>query len=480
MLQRVFAGGAVMALGFSVQAFGAELAGAVSSERAPRERVYYDGVDEHGNLVGGVVEMPMVEAAVRRMQDAGRVGRGAAADNRVDIVIVGDGYTAGEMATFHSDAAFTRDAFLSYEPFKSYELYFNFHEVEVVSSESGVDNDPTQGILKNTALDMRFWCSGTERLLCVNVTKAYSFAGMAPAVDQVLAIANSSKYGGAGYTGSDLATSAGHNSLAPEIAVHELGHSLGNLADEYDYGGPATYTGGETGAPDSSIYEAVTMAALNTKWTNWLGYTGDVRFDNPVNTYEGAEYSQFGVYRPSPNSMMRSLNRKFNAPSAESLIVEVYKQVSPIDGHSSNAAPVGSDESVSVTPMTPLDHDLDIEWTLDGAPIAAASGQTTLDLSTLGITSSSVVRATVTDNTDMVRDESLRAAWMTDSVEWAVTAVGCGAADLDGDGGLDLDDINLFAQAFVAQETAADLDGSGTFNLDDINLFADAFVAGCP
>jgi len=52
--------------------------------------------------------------------------------------------------------------------------------------------------------------------------------------------------------------------------------------------------------------------------------------------------------------------------------------------------------------------------------------------------------------------------------------------DLDASGTLNLDDINLFAQAFVAMDSAADVDNNGSYNLDDINIFAQCFVGGCP
>lgn len=53
-------------------------------------------------------------------------------------------------------------------------------------------------------------------------------------------------------------------------------------------------------------------------------------------------------------------------------------------------------------------------------------------------------------------------------------------ADIDGNGSLNLDDVNLFAAAFVGGDLAADIDGNGVLNLDDVNLFAASFVAGCP
>ncbi|MEZ6317749.1 MAG: cytochrome c peroxidase [Phycisphaerales bacterium] len=60
-----------------------------------------------------------------------------------------------------------------------------------------------------------------------------------------------------------------------------------------------------------------------------------------------------------------------------------------------------------------------------------------------------------------------------------VCAAAC-PADIDGNGTLNLDDVNTFAAAFVGGDLLTDLDGSGTLNLDDVNLFAAGFVAGCP
>ncbi|MEZ6317734.1 MAG: GC-type dockerin domain-anchored protein [Phycisphaerales bacterium] len=61
-----------------------------------------------------------------------------------------------------------------------------------------------------------------------------------------------------------------------------------------------------------------------------------------------------------------------------------------------------------------------------------------------------------------------------------VVAAPCNPADLDASGALNLDDVNLFAGAFVSGDLLADIDASGTLNLDDVNLFAQAFIAGCP
>lgn len=62
----------------------------------------------------------------------------------------------------------------------------------------------------------------------------------------------------------------------------------------------------------------------------------------------------------------------------------------------------------------------------------------------------------------------------------AVVLSPCGIADLNGDGLLDLSDINLFISGFLAGGTIADLNGDDLFDLGDISLFTGAFVAGCP
>ncbi len=230
-------------------------------------------------------------------------------NQRYDLVFVGDGYTAAQQSLFLSHATSKWNEVASVEPFKKYKAYFNVWAVQVVSTDSGVDNDPTRGISRNTAMDMGFWCSGTERLLCVNTTKALSFAANAPAVDQVMALANSTKYGGAGYTTRGLATASGGNAQSGQVAIHEFGHSIGRLADEYFTAG-TTYTGSEPTWPNASKMTAAQMTTARAKWYSYLGRStpdGGV-----IGTFQGANQYANGIYRPSENSLMRSLGKPFN------------------------------------------------------------------------------------------------------------------------------------------------------------------------
>ena len=53
-------------------------------------------------------------------------------------------------------------------------------------------------------------------------------------------------------------------------------------------------------------------------------------------------------------------------------------------------------------------------------------------------------------------------------------------ADLDANGTTNLDDIQLFVDAFLDNDLLADLTGDGAINLDDIEAFIASFLAGCP
>src|SRR5689334_3421251 len=74
--------------------------------------------------------------------------------NRIDLVILGDGYTAADVGSgkFALDVeTFTQGLFLG-EPYNEYQRYYNVSRVNIVSNEAGADH-PHLGIFKDTAFD---------------------------------------------------------------------------------------------------------------------------------------------------------------------------------------------------------------------------------------------------------------------------------------------------------------------------------------
>jgi hypothetical protein len=327
--------------------------------------------------------------------------------NRVDMVIVGDGYQSSQLSTYAAHASNVALNFFNQAPLSTYSRLFNIHRVDVFSPDSGVDNDPTLGVMKNTALDMHFYCSGLDRLLCIDTNKAQSYAINAPQVDHIIALANSTMYGGAGYWGAGLLTLAGGNGSSLEVARHEFGHSFAGLADEY--GGVGTYSGGEPTEPNVSLQ----MGTSRTKWHRWL--------DLPeVDAFLGGRYFDAGIYRPTANSKMRSLGVPWGPVNTEQLILALYRRIDPIDA----ATPPGtypSDAGFFVDPIDPNGHALTVQWSIDGAPIPGATGLT-FDAGTLNLTvGNHSLGVRVVDATPMVRDEAQRTAIMTQTKSWTLT-----------------------------------------------------------
>jgi len=400
--------------------------------RVEMEDVSFDWLDERGKLAGdrtlvSGTERSTLTQAERTVTAATTILSNGPSANRIDWVFVGDGYVDSELGTYAAQVQNLLSVLLSQEPFSSYRTLFNAHRVDVVSNESGIDNDPL-GVYKDTALDMSFGCGGVDRALCVDIGKAYQYASMAPEIDAVFALANSAKYGGTGYFASSLAAVAAGNPAAGEVTVHETGHSFGKLADEYEYDGPYTYFGPEPVPANVSTLDAEHMAASGTKWARWLGDPG-VGFGGTVGTYEGGMYSYQGIYRPTFDSKMRNLGQPFNLPSVEDLILYMYHFVRPIDG----ATPIGTmlDEfsTAFVDPIDPLGHRLDIQWSVDGTPIPGETQETFHLCTGTYAVGDHLLSVTVQDNTPWVRDDAQRSQWMSETRSWSLHIGGSNARD---------------------------------------------------
>ena len=67
------------------------------------------------------------------------------ASERLNLVILGDGYTAAEMQKYRDQVEKHLNIQWSFEPFKSYRNYFNVYMIEVESPVSGISCDPDEG-----------------------------------------------------------------------------------------------------------------------------------------------------------------------------------------------------------------------------------------------------------------------------------------------------------------------------------------------
>jgi hypothetical protein len=435
--------------------------------------VHWDEPGPDGRLRGGVVWTPRPAAvatlsggppAVTTIHGGGDPAR------RLDVVFVGDGYTEDELDLWAARCDALAAALLSEAPFDRYAPLISIHRVDVISPESGVDHDPEFGVLRNTTLDMGFWCSGLERLLCVNTAKATLYAGVAPGRDLVIAVANSTTYGGAGYDGIATA-SAGHPDSA-EIMIHEIGHSLAGLGDEYFTDG--VYDGPEPAPRNISRLDAPAMAAAGTKWAAWLGEPAPGA-DGPVGTYEGAFLFAEGLYRPTGDSRMRSLHRPFNPPSLEALVLAIHEPIGTIElATPPTAVTLAGDETLVVEPVPVNGEPLAIIWTVDGVAVPGEPGGT-LPLADHGPAAGPfLVTATVTDATPLVRDESARTALMQATRTWTVERAAC-PGDLDADAAVGTADLLILLANWGCTDCVGDIDADGAVGILDLILLLQAW-----
>ena len=150
---------------------------------------------------------------------------------KVDLVILGEGYSAEDEAKFEKDLNHFAEVFFKYEPYKSHKSDFNFYGVFKPSEESGVD-EPRANIFKNTVLSATFNSLGSERYLLTEDNKAMRDLAAHVPYDAIYIMVNHNRYGGGGIYNS-FCTFTSDAQFHEYLFIHEFGHSFSGLADEY-------------------------------------------------------------------------------------------------------------------------------------------------------------------------------------------------------------------------------------------------------
>lgn len=274
---------------------------------------------------------------------------------KVDLVIIGEGFTSDESMRFLNTAKVLTDTMFTISPFKEYRQEFNVYFVLRPSEDSGTD-DPRKGIFSKTALNSSFNTFDSQRYLMTYDTKSvHDIASIVP-YDAVIILVNSETYGGGGIYNFYACTSA-FNEWSPYVYVHEFGHSFAGLADEY-YTSDVAYS--EFYPQGTEPWETNVTPLLdpkNVKWANYIDHgipiptswnkekfdqmnaeylkklksmtdekapAGEIaklrnrhqkwldefllkhRYSGKTGAFEGAGYASEGLYRPAVNCIMFS------------------------------------------------------------------------------------------------------------------------------------------------------------------------------
>jgi hypothetical protein len=163
--------------------------------------------------------------------------------DKVDLLLLGDGYTAAEMEDWHRDARRMADLLFAQSPFRERRRDFNVWAVDVPSDQSGVAR-PSDGVHHRSAVGATYDAFGSERYVLAFDNKRMREIAAAAPYEFVEIVVNDRKYGGGGIHNL-YATVAAKSAWAPYLFVHEFGHHFAGLADEYYTSAVAYETGGE-------------------------------------------------------------------------------------------------------------------------------------------------------------------------------------------------------------------------------------------
>jgi hypothetical protein len=151
--------------------------------------------------------------------------------DKVDLLLMGDGYAAAEMDKWHRDARRMADLLFGVSPFKDRKSDFNVWAADTPADESGVAR-PSDGVYRRSPLRASYDAFGSERYVLTFDNKRMREAAAAAPYEFVEIIVNDRKYGGGGIH-NQYATVAADNAWSPYVFVHEFGHHFAGLADVY-------------------------------------------------------------------------------------------------------------------------------------------------------------------------------------------------------------------------------------------------------
>lgn len=270
----------------------------------------------------------------------------ASRGNGVNIVILGDGFSAKDISEGKLMDAMnkTYEHFFSIQPYKAYKDYFNVYTAVPVSPESGVGTVNT--IVKNrfnTATN-----GGVTRNGADDYYEVMQYACKAPTVDNsninrtlIIMIPNTEDYGGVTYMWDDGSAIAycpmsdyGYPLDFRGVIQHEAGgHGFGKLADEYIYHNEFIQACGCSCCPHVNEF----MAAQAKGWYQNLSLSGKMsdvpwrefifheKYSKFVDIFEGGYMHNRGVFRSEQNSCMNNEIPYFSTISRYEIVKRIME-----------------------------------------------------------------------------------------------------------------------------------------------------------
>ncbi len=347
----------------------------------------------------------------------------------INIVFLSEGYQITEMDKYKQDVEKTIDYFFSSSPFSEYNNSFNIFSIEVPSNESGTDHPKTSNdcpssslsFYSDTYFNSTFDYSSIHRLLVVRNYSGVYFVlqDNLPDWDEVFIIVNHTMYGG---SGGSFATFS-MNNKSSEVAIHELGHSFANLADEYEVGDRA---GRE--APNTT---SETQRSF-IKWRLWIDETTPIPtpendiFSDVIGLFEGAVYNAIDWYRPKLECKMRNSYKDFCEICKEQIIKKIFSSTGVFKSFYPDSSEIIIKDIqkifINVETFNPHLSNQSIHWYIDGQRETNYNSSSLLFNSQLLGNGIHEIKVKVIHASDMVRNDP--DYLLMDSIKWTIDISG--------------------------------------------------------
>lgn len=347
-------------------------------------------------------------------------------DERQDIVYLSDGYREEERGDFLDDVNTSLAWLATLEPYDRYLPLINVYAVFVPSEESGADHlEVAPQTYVDTALDCEFGAYGIAHLLDCNLYAVQNLAAEAPADDVRIVLVNDPAYGGSG--DEDFAAVSTHEEM-PRLVAHEMGHSDGGLADEYNGNIPSG--GAQVESPNCHWQDT------DVPWQHWidLGSEG-------VDAFEVCWYTDY--YRPTDEAcMMNALQDGYCVVCREQLARTILNHVeslvvgiNPSSGVVEEPIPWDGSVTLSVNLLEVNGDGLTVIWDWVEGDQEIARGP---NLDSIEIGGLDLDRGVQTIHVS-VQD---RIGWIQDNVPWAMVFDADFQVEFLDSGGSDDDDAS--------------------------------------
>ena len=152
-------------------------------------------------------------------------------EQKVDFLILGDGYTAAEAKKFEADARRLTEVLFSTSPFKEHRRSFNVWALCPPAAESGISR-PSTGVYRDSPIGATYDAFGSERYVLTFDNRALRRAAAFAPYEFIEVLVNNRTYGGGGIFNL-YSTVSSDNAFSNYVFVHEFGHHFAGLADEY-------------------------------------------------------------------------------------------------------------------------------------------------------------------------------------------------------------------------------------------------------